>query len=195
MVNILIEKKCAQIDIIGSRLLNGLDSPPLSLAISYYHNFVLEKAPESKLEDYRNIMRLMVQAGANIHQPVKNMRLRAESWFPIPYFYENPQGSPLNLAKTLQLDEIVDLLMEESLKLGHLDNMDHYEILGIAKTATEEDIRAAYKKKARIYHPDKNLDNQAKASQIFQAIKNSYAILSDPKLRASYDLDLYLGLS
>ncbi|KAI8334658.1 DnaJ domain-containing protein, partial [Chlamydoabsidia padenii] len=47
---------------------------------------------------------------------------------------------------------------------------DYYSVLGIARTATESDIRKAYKAQAKIWHPDRNKDNQEEAKKRFQAI-------------------------
>jgi len=67
---------------------------------------------------------------------------------------------------------------------------DYYEILGLTKNATEDDIKKAYKKLAIIHHPDKNPDNQQEAEQKFKTIAGAYAILSDPIKRRNYDLGI-----
>lgn len=58
-----------------------------------------------------------------------------------------------------------------------------YEILGLTKTATSEDIKKAYKTLALRYHPDKPTGDEAK----FKEISEAYSILSDPMKRAKYD--------
>lgn len=58
----------------------------------------------------------------------------------------------------------------------------HYEILGVPKTATTDEIKRAYKRLALIYHPDKGSDGN-----MFQKISNSYQILIDPVKRKEYD--------
>lgn len=60
--------------------------------------------------------------------------------------------------------------------------MDHYNVLGVAKNATPEEIKKAYRKLASQYHPDKGGDTAK-----FQQIQESYAILSDPDKRKLYD--------
>lgn len=63
---------------------------------------------------------------------------------------------------------------------------DYYEILGIAKTATTDEIKKAFKKKAFEYHPDRNAGN-AEAEQKFKDANEAHQVLSDPDKRAEYD--------
>lgn len=62
---------------------------------------------------------------------------------------------------------------------------DYYRTLGIAKTATDEDIKKAYRKLALKYHPDKN--KAAGAEDRFKEIAEAYEVLSDKKKRDVYD--------
>jgi len=64
---------------------------------------------------------------------------------------------------------------------------DYYKILGISKTATEQEIKKAYKKMALKWHPDKNLDNKKEAEQKFKEISEAYQVLSDPEKRKIYN--------
>jgi len=64
--------------------------------------------------------------------------------------------------------------------------MEYYQILGVAKTATADEIKKAYRKLALKYHPDKNPDNKA-AEDKFKEISEAYAVLSDPEKRQQYD--------
>jgi curved DNA-binding protein len=64
--------------------------------------------------------------------------------------------------------------------------VDYYKILGIEKTATPEDIKNAYRKLARKYHPDLNPDN-ADAKRNFQEANEANEVLSDPEKRKKYD--------
>ncbi|MBT5318381.1 MAG: DnaJ domain-containing protein, partial [Chloroflexi bacterium] len=62
---------------------------------------------------------------------------------------------------------------------------DFYETLGVARNATAEDIKKAYRKLAFQFHPDRNKD--AGATERFKEISEAYQVLSDPERRASYD--------
>lgn len=64
--------------------------------------------------------------------------------------------------------------------------IDYYKILGIDKNAVEKDIKAAYRKLARKYHPDLN-PNDPEAKKKFQEINEAQAVLSDPEKRKKYD--------
>jgi len=63
---------------------------------------------------------------------------------------------------------------------------DPYEILGVSPTAPAEDIKVAYRKAARLYHPDKNPDPAA--ADRFRSIQSAYELLADPTRRRDYDL-------
>nr|CCD13481.1 unnamed protein product [Trypanosoma congolense IL3000] len=63
----------------------------------------------------------------------------------------------------------------------------HYDVLQVARKATPEEIRSAYKKLSLLFHPDKNYDNQESAAEMFKDIQNAYAVLSDPDERSWYD--------
>src|SRR5690554_4224445 len=63
---------------------------------------------------------------------------------------------------------------------------DYYASLGVAKDASEQDIKKAYRKLAVKFHPDKN-PGDAKAEERFKEISEAYAVLSDPEKRRNYD--------
>jgi molecular chaperone DnaJ len=62
---------------------------------------------------------------------------------------------------------------------------DHYEVLGVSRDATEDEIRRAYRRKAREYHPDVN--DSPDAADRFREVKEAYDVLSDENKRARYD--------
>ena len=64
--------------------------------------------------------------------------------------------------------------------------IDYYQVLGIAKSATDKDIKNAYRKLARKYHPDLN-PNDAEANKKFQQLNEANEVLSDPEKRKKYD--------
>ncbi len=64
---------------------------------------------------------------------------------------------------------------------------DYYQILGIPKNAPEKDIKSAYRKLARKWHPDQNPENQKEAEEKFKEIQESYEVLGDPEKRRKYD--------
>lgn len=73
------------------------------------------------------------------------------------------------------------------------EHVNLYEVLGITKEATPEEIKKAYRKMALKYHPDKNPDNP-EATEKFKAINHANGILSDPSKREIYDRYGTMGL-
>ena len=67
-----------------------------------------------------------------------------------------------------------------------MDFIDYYQVLGVNKNATEEEIKKAYRKLARKYHPDLN-PNDKEANKKFQQINEANEVLSDPEKRKKYD--------
>lgn len=67
-------------------------------------------------------------------------------------------------------------------------NKDYYKIIGVPRTATEEELKKAYRNLARKYHPDLHPDKKKEMEAKFKEINEAYGVLSDPKKRADYDL-------
>ncbi len=67
-----------------------------------------------------------------------------------------------------------------------MSKQDYYEVLGVSKSATQEEIKAAYRKLALKYHPDRNPDNK-QAEEKFKEAAGAYEILSNQKKRSQYD--------
>ena len=68
------------------------------------------------------------------------------------------------------------------------DKRDYYEVLGVSKTATDEEIKKAYRKLAKKYHPDANPDNKKEAEAKFKELNEAYEVLSDKQKRQNYDM-------
>uniref|UniRef100_A0A8C2BH15 DnaJ heat shock protein family (Hsp40) member B6b n=2 Tax=Cyprinus carpio TaxID=7962 RepID=A0A8C2BH15_CYPCA len=64
---------------------------------------------------------------------------------------------------------------------------DYYEVLGVTRNASHDDIKKAYRKKALKWHPDKNPNNKEQADKMFKEISEAYEVLSDENKRRRYD--------
>ena len=64
---------------------------------------------------------------------------------------------------------------------------DYYQILGVPKSATEKEVKSAYRKLARKWHPDANRDDQKAAEEKFKELQEAYEVLGDPEKRKKYD--------
>ena len=73
------------------------------------------------------------------------------------------------------------------------EKRDYYEVLGVDKSASIDDIKKAYRKKAIQYHPDKNPGDK-EAEEKFKEAAEAYAVLSDPDKKAKYDRFGHAGL-
>jgi molecular chaperone DnaJ len=67
------------------------------------------------------------------------------------------------------------------------DKKDYYELLGVSRSATEDEIKKAFRKQARKFHPDVNRDDPKTAEAKFKEINEAYEVLSNPDNRAKYD--------
>ena len=67
------------------------------------------------------------------------------------------------------------------------DKKDYYDLLGIPRTASDDEIKKAFRKLARKYHPDVNRDDPKTAEAKFKEINEAYSVLSNKQKRAQYD--------
>ncbi|PVU90874.1 hypothetical protein BB559_004408 [Furculomyces boomerangus] len=96
----------------------------------------------------------------------------------------------LSTSEKLRLEEWVTQAEKELNRKKAEEGLDYYAILNINRNAEDEEIREAYKKRSRLFHPDKHTDSQIKewASSQFRQIQNAYEVLIDPIKRAAYDV-------
>jgi molecular chaperone DnaJ len=72
---------------------------------------------------------------------------------------------------------------------------DYYEVLGVARSASPEEIKKAYRKIAMQWHPDKNPEKKHEAEEKFKEAAEAYSVLSDPGKRSQYDRFGHAGVS
>ena len=108
---------------------------------------------------------------------------------------ENFEEGVRDLEKAYSIDPSISGLKEKlrhaKMELKKSKRKDYYKIMNIAKDATEEEIKKAYKRQALTWHPDKhsNGTDEAKetANKMFKDIGEAYAVLSDARKRNRYD--------
>src|SRR5512137_3169474 len=75
------------------------------------------------------------------------------------------------------------------------EKRDYYDVLGIGRSASKDEIKQAYRKLAMKFHPDMNKDNQKAAEEKFKEISEAYEVLIDDEKRARYDQYGHEGVS
>ncbi|KAI5095705.1 dnaJ-like subfamily C member 11 [Silurus meridionalis] len=87
--------------------------------------------------------------------------------------------------------------MAAALEEDEIDNDDYYSLLNVRREATQEELKASYRRLCMLYHPDKHRDPELKrqAEQLFNLVHQAYEVLSDPQSRAIYDIYGKRGLS
>ena len=73
------------------------------------------------------------------------------------------------------------------------NSRDHYEVLGLSRNATDDEIRSAHRKLAREHHPDLNKSDDA--AERFNEVQQAYDVLSDPEKRRNYDRYGHAGVN
>src|ERR1700676_507573 len=79
--------------------------------------------------------------------------------------------------------------------MAKANQKDFYEVLGVQRTAAVEEIKAAYRKAALKWHPDRNPQNKQEAEVKFRECTEAYSVLSDGQKRQIYDTYGHAGLS
>merc|ERR1712224_1921 len=90
----------------------------------------------------------------------------------------------------LSFPTLMDFLKQHALLPA--DEINHYQVLGVAQDASDEQIKKAYRKLSLKYHPDKN-SGDSKAQKMFEQIGAAYELLADDNKRAVYDQELNIA--
>ena len=72
---------------------------------------------------------------------------------------------------------------------------DYYEVLGVSRSAGEQELKSAYRKLALQHHPDRNPANKHEAEERFKELSEAYSVLADADKRAAYDRFGHAGVS
>lgn len=75
-----------------------------------------------------------------------------------------------------------------------MSKTDYYELLGVARNASQEELKKAFRKLAMKHHPDRNIENKVESEEKFKEVQEAYEVLSDPRTRATYDQFGHAGI-
>jgi curved DNA-binding protein CbpA len=103
------------------------------------------------------------------------------------YYRDSPPDQP-SVFRDMQRARLGPAEPEDEPLTAENATQCHYDLLGVARDASDSDLRAAYRAQALKWHPDKNPTQGEHATETFQRIRAAYALLSDPNERAWYDL-------
>lgn len=165
----------------------GIDPLNKDINSKLYYNRALVNA---KLGNVMDAISDCTAALANNSKYMKALLRRAKCYYDMENFEEcvKDYETALNIEKT---SEIKNLLKDAKLALKKSKRKDYYKILGIGKSATSEEIKKAYRKRALVHHPDRhaNATNDEKKEQEkkFKEVGEAYNVLSDPQKKARYD--------
>uniref|UniRef100_A0A0C9RYK9 TSA: Wollemia nobilis Ref_Wollemi_Transcript_3629_826 transcribed RNA sequence n=1 Tax=Wollemia nobilis TaxID=56998 RepID=A0A0C9RYK9_9CONI len=104
----------------------------------------------------------------------------------------------LSVVRAVQVSGVESRAVPAAEGGGHMKKPGSlYEVLGVSRGATAQDVKRAYRKLARQFHPDTAASPEAKSlrSEMFMQIQNAYAVLSKPEDRAQYDRKLVMQQS
>jgi len=153
-----------------------------------------EKAEEpvptkTKSRGRRGILRGMFSSVSNRVQTALEARKTGKEWdsnLKKYILYELDQEWKEVLREEEELEKSKQ--QQQSNKKKSVVNTEYYDMLGVPATSSSSDLKKAYYKKAREYHPDKNVDgNTEEAAKTFQTLGHAYHILKNPETRKHYD--------
>jgi DnaJ family protein C protein 7 len=138
-----------------------------------------------------------MEALKEVDEAIKNNPNYATAYIRRALIYEEFKmfdDAKSDLAKAKELDpsntKIEGYMNEANQKADSARNRDYYQILGLNRNATPEEIKKAYRKLALKYHPDRNSESEQTkkiAQRKFEDVSDAYSVLSDPKKKQMFD--------